>query len=167
MQSQKRVKYTSHPHKCSMSKCYFFLGISHAQLGATPTAQYQVMGGGRFFPSVSREASSWCAFFGGSARRFTFIMSYVPAQEIAQAMQGVDILMTITSSAPWFHDFWAQEFFQCLTSDNLLDKCRAVVVRMVPWKSTNSRAKPQTVDNILKLIGFDDLKDKLCKLVIM
>ena len=88
-------------------------------------------------------------------------------QEISQAMQGVDIVVTITSTAPWFHDILAQEFFQCLTSDNLLDKCRAVVVRIVPWKSTNSRVKPQTVDNILEMIGLDDLKDKLCKFVLL
>ena len=96
-------------------------------------------------------------------------MWYVPAQEIAQAMQGVDILVTITTSAPWFHDFLAEEFFQCLTSDSLLDKCKAVVVRIVPWKSSNSRAKPQTVENIIKTIGLDvsNLNDKLCKLIIM
>ena len=30
-------------------------GINAAELGAQPVMTYQVMGGGRFFPSVSRE----------------------------------------------------------------------------------------------------------------
>ena len=70
-------------------------------------------------------------------------------------MQGVDILVTFSTSATpcnWFHDFLAQEFFQCLTSDNLLDRCKAVVIRIVPEKSADLRARPQTMDDILKMV---------------
>ena len=60
-----RYRYTdttSCCRSCYAAKLYqfylLFLGIDHAKLGATPTVQYQVMGGGRFFPSVSREVST-------------------------------------------------------------------------------------------------------------
>ena len=36
--------------------CYIFLRVA-TELGAIPVTQYSVMGGGRFFPMVSREVS--------------------------------------------------------------------------------------------------------------
>ena len=91
-------------------------------------------------------------------------------QEIAQAMQGVDIMVTVASNSPWYHDFLARQFFHHLISDNLLTKCKAVIVRIVPWKNESRYArntKPQTVDDVLKTCGLNasSLKDKLCKFV--
>lgn len=82
-------------------------------------------------------------------------------------MQGVDILVTIPFLSPWFNDFFAETFLQHLINDNLLDKCKAVVVRF--GKNSNPPAKPQTVEDYLKMIGLDvsNLNAKLCKLVIM
>ena len=94
----------------------------------------------------------------------------VVLQEIAQTMQGVDIMLTVFSTQPWMIDFVAQEFFQCLISDNLLDQCKAVVVRIVPWKTDNARlrrsTKPLSADDILTRSGLNaasSIKEKFCK----
>ena len=89
-------------------------------------------------------------------------------QEIAQAMQGVDILVSCVSTSPWSQGFLAQSFFSCLISDNLLTQCKAVIVRVVPWKDQSKysrQAKPSTVEEVLKRYGLDssNLQEKLCK----
>lgn len=84
-------------------------------------------------------------------------------------MQGIDIMVTVATNYPLYHDYMLRRFFECVIGDNLLDECEAVIVRIVPWKDQSddsSDFNPQTVDNVLKTCGLDipSLKDKLCTL---
>jgi hypothetical protein len=122
-------------------------GVDIAQLGAVPLTQYQVMSGGRFFPSVTRE-------------------------DISQVMQGVDVLVVTTLNGPWSVDFLAKEFFQCLVEEKLLDQCKAVVVRISAWKTDNtwlhrSSIKPLTADAILSESGLNAAKTIQDKLYVL
>lgn len=47
---------------CTQDFYWFFphcIGIDVAKLGAVPVNKYEIYGGGRFFPSITREASSY------------------------------------------------------------------------------------------------------------
>ena len=86
-------------------------------------------------------------------------------------MQGVDVMLMMASTQPWFLDFMAQEFYECLIGDKLLDQCKAVVIRIVPWKKDNAHHLRNninllTVDAVLTRCGLDKattIKEKLCK----
>ena len=126
------------------------------------------MGGGLFYPSAVRKVSN--PSYTWSSMSLPRSIKHHSPQETAQAMQGVDIMVTVATVCPWYHDHLAKQFFQWLIGDNLLDECEAVIVRIVPWKNESDYSgdfKPQTVDDILKTCGFNtpSLKDKLCKLV--
>jgi hypothetical protein len=119
-------------------------GIDVAKLGAIPVNKYELYGGGRFFPSVTRE-------------------------EIAQVMQGVDVMLMMSSSNPFALDYMTLEFYECLIGDNLLDQCKAVVLRIVSGKVDplfQRNTKPLTADDILTKSGLSkasNLQKKLCK----
>lgn len=121
-------------------------GIDHAKLGAQPTLTYAVQGGGRFFPSVSRE-------------------------EIARVMQGVDVFIAMLPASPGFYGFMSIDFYACLTEDNLLDQCSTVIARIVETSTGTTRRGRRNrnstdVNSILKMYRLDSekFKDKLRKL---
>ena len=82
-------------------------------------------------------------------------------QEIAQAMQGVDILVTSVYPYPRAN-VSAESFFSRLISENLLTKCKAVIVRMVFGEYA---PKPSTQEEVLNMLELDssNLQEKLCK----
>ena len=85
-------------------------------------------------------------------------------------MQGVDILLMMLSTQPGYFDFLARDFYECLIEEKLLERCKAVVVRIVYWKNDNTKLrtgnKHVTADGILSECGITattPIKDKLCK----
>jgi hypothetical protein len=76
-------------------------------------------------------------------------------------MQDVDIMVALTSANPYAIDFMTVQFYQCLVEENLLDKCRAVVLRISHWKGERG-FKPITADEVLTKCGLS--KDKAPKL---
>lgn len=86
-------------------------------------------------------------------------------------MQGVDVMIMMLTNAPWIFNYMAQDFYNHLIGDNLLDQCKAVVLRIVPWKTDNDHFqrnfKPIAVEEVLTNTGLDkassNIKEKLCK----
>ena len=86
-------------------------------------------------------------------------------------MQGVNIMLMMTSTEPYHLDYLAKEFYECLIQDNLLDQCKAVVLRITHMKLAENiygknAPKPLTTDAVLTGCGLDkasNLKQKLCK----
>ena len=90
-------------------------------------------------------------------------------QEIAQVMQGVDVMLMMSSTNPFTLDYMTLEFYECLIGDNLLDQCKAVVLRIVSGKVDplfQRNTKPLTADDILAKSGLSkasNLQKKLCE----
>ena len=85
-------------------------------------------------------------------------------------MQGVDVMLLITEDHPYALDFMTLQFYQSLLSENLLDQCKAVVLRIAHMKKNDpflgKNSKPATVETILATSGLDKashLKSKLRK----
>lgn len=86
-------------------------------------------------------------------------------------MQGVDVMVMMLTDTPWgIFNYMAQGFYDHLIGDNLLEQCKAVVVRIVPWKTGDHHLqrsyKPIPVEEILTNSGLDKastIKEKLCK----
>ena len=73
------------------------------------------------------------------------------------------------SVEPYNLNFMAAQFYEGLIQDNLLDQCKAVVLRIAEWKPTeqwHKGLKPLTVDTLLTQCGLSkaqNLKKKLCE----
>lgn len=89
-------------------------------------------------------------------------------------MQGIDVMLMMLTTQPDMYDFIGQEFYESLLQENLLDQCKAVVVRIASHSSKYtdgsmgrySGPKPMAVDEILARYGLNkakSIKDKLCK----
>ena len=83
-------------------------------------------------------------------------------------MLGVDVMLMVTSTQPFSLDYSIMEIYECLIEDDLLDGCKAVVLRIV--KENNPifpNAKPLTANDILTKSGLSKaskvIKEKLCE----
>ena len=84
-------------------------------------------------------------------------------------MQGVDVMLMMSSTNPFTLDYMTLEFYECLIGDNLLDQCKAVVLRIVSAKLDPlfpMNTKPLTAEDILTKSGLSkasNLQKKLCE----
>lgn len=100
---------------------------------------------------------------------FTKPIFLMTAQEMAGVMQGVDVMLMMSSSHPFALDYMTLEFYECLIGDNLLDQCKAVVLRIASAKGDDpflKGSKPLTANDILTKSGLSkasNLQKKLCE----
>ena len=84
-------------------------------------------------------------------------------------MQGVDVMLIMSSTHAFSLDYMTLEFYEALIGDNLLDKCKAVVLKVFSGKADpifGRNSKPLTVEDILTKSGLSKastLQNKLCK----
>ena len=128
-------------------------GIDHEMLGAQPGLTYQVMGGGRFFPSVSRKvgpcsqpASNTVGIANINCREIELFIIFQLLQKVAETMKGVEILIAMIPTQPHFFDqIHGRKFYSSLIEDNLMDKCSMVVARIVDnYEASGHGDKPDT-----------------------
>ena len=94
-------------------------------------------------------------------------MSFV-MQEVAQVMQGVEVFIALV---PNHFNFMSQDFYHCLLSENLMDRCKVVVARLVHVEGFKverrgrRNAKPMTPEALMKMHGLETekIKSKLCE----
>ena len=91
-------------------------------------------------------------------------------QEIARVMQGVDVMLMLTSNHAFALDYMTMEFYECLVGNSLLDQCKAVVLRIADRKKDDPlfqvNTKPLTADAVLDKSGLNkasNLQHKLCE----
>ena len=146
------------------------------ELGAIPVTQYSVMGGGRFFPMVSREVS-WIVDPESDLDKL-YCTHNDMIQEIAQAVKDVEVVIIIMSTGHDFMTHFAQEFFNYMFNENLAEKCQYVVLRITnPEESRgrssrrrSRRSNPQPkvdAEAIMRLYGLEreKIKAKICKFI--
>ena len=82
-------------------------------------------------------------------------------------MQGVDVLISLMPAAPFSFMNMSHEFYSCLVEENLMEKCKTVIVRIVSvdWSSLRN-VRGLKAETIMKAQGLDPekFKGKLCKL---
>lgn len=84
-------------------------------------------------------------------------------------MQGVEIFIAVIPEFQFFYNMTGQEFIHSIIQENLLDKCRCIVARVVAMPDLTRRGrhapKRQSAEEIMREYGLDPkaFKDKLCK----
>ena len=88
-------------------------------------------------------------------------------------MQGVDIFIAIVPSTFHYYDFMSRDFYHCLLSENLMDRCKFVIARLVNVEGSKQQrrrrnAKDTTPEAVMKMHGLETEKinSKLCELFI-
>jgi hypothetical protein len=79
-------------------------------------------------------------------------------------MQDVDVVVAVASTLPGAPDILTAPFYESFVED-LLDQCKAVVLRITPRKGERRR-KPLTADEVLTdsaLRMASIYREKLCK----
>ena len=92
-------------------------------------------------------------------------------QEVAQVMQGVEVFIAMVPNSLHYFNFMSQDFYHCLLSENLMDRCKVVVARLVRVEGSKMErrgrrnAKPMTPEALMKMHGLETekLKSKLRK----
>ena len=95
-------------------------------------------------------------------------MSFV-MQEVAQVMQGVEVFIALIPNYFHFSNFMSRDFYHCLLSENLMDRCKVVIARLVHVEGSKverrgrRNAKPMTPEDLMKMHGLETekLKSKL------
>ena len=102
-------------------------------------------------------------------------------QEIAQVMRGIEILVIVMSTRPYYMTYLSQEFFNYIFAENLSETCRHVVIRITKdndagtastdrqgrrgrsWRLRSERTVDPT--KVMKMYGFEmeKIKAKVCK----
>lgn len=85
-------------------------------------------------------------------------------------MQGVDILVAVIPSSFHYYDFMSREFYHCLLSENLMDRCKFVIARLVNVEGSKQRRqrrnrKDMTPEAVMKMHGLETekLNSQLCE----
>ena len=86
-------------------------------------------------------------------------------------MQGVDVMLIGTDNHPFAMNYMTTQFIDSLISENLLDQCKAMILRVTTVKEgdrfLSKSTKPLALDAILAKSGLNKashLQSKLCKL---
>ena len=72
-------------------------------------------------------------------------------QAVANAMQGVDILIAVVSTFQLNWVYW--EIFECMIEDNLMESC-TVILKLLDDQIMGGRRRCITADNALQNSGF-------------
>ena len=92
-------------------------------------------------------------------------------QEVSQVMQGVEVFIAMVPNTLHYFNFMSRDFYHCLLSENLMDRCKVVVARLVQVEGSKMErrgrrnAKPMTPESLMKMHGLETekLKSKLRK----
>ena len=92
-------------------------------------------------------------------------MSFV-MQEVAQVMQGVEVFIALIPNYFHFSNFMSRDFYHCLLSENLMDRCKVVIARLVHVEGSKAErrgrrnAKPMTPEDLMKMHGLGQENSK-------
>ena len=91
-------------------------------------------------------------------------MSFV-MQEVSQVMQGVEVFIALIPNYFHFSNFMSRDFYHCLLSENLMDRCKVVIARLVHVEGSKveRRGRRNTKpipEDLMKMHGLETEKLK-------